>query len=68
MVVPESSPLRARLAVAAVEMTEVSHRLTLPATVEADRARTVKVLTPVTGRVTDLKVQLGARVVKGQAQ
>jgi cobalt-zinc-cadmium efflux system membrane fusion protein len=34
--------------------------------VEADPARTVKVLTPVTGRVTDLKVQLGARVAKGQ--
>jgi membrane fusion protein, heavy metal efflux system len=34
--------------------------------VEADPARTVKVLTPVTGRLTDLKVQLGARVAKGQ--
>jgi cobalt-zinc-cadmium efflux system membrane fusion protein len=66
IVVPEGSPLRGRLAVAAVEMTEVSHKLMLPATVEADPARTVKVLTPVTGRVTDLKVQLGARVVKGQ--
>jgi cobalt-zinc-cadmium efflux system membrane fusion protein len=66
IVVPEGSPLRARLAVAAVEMTEVSHKLVLPATIEADPARTVKVLTPVTGRVTDLKVQLGARVAKGQ--
>src|SRR6516164_6111964 len=66
MVVPEGSPLRTRLAVAAVEMTEVSHKLMLPATIEADPARTVKVLTPVTGRVTDLRVQLGARVTKGQ--
>jgi cobalt-zinc-cadmium efflux system membrane fusion protein len=66
IVVPEGSPLRVRLAVAAVEMTEVSHKLVLPATIEADPARTVKVLTPVTGRVTDLKVQLGARVAKGQ--
>jgi cobalt-zinc-cadmium efflux system membrane fusion protein len=66
IVVPEGSPLRTRLGVAAVEMMEVSHKLVLPAVVEADPARTVKVLTPVTGRVTDLKVQLGARVVKGQ--
>jgi cobalt-zinc-cadmium efflux system membrane fusion protein len=66
IVVPEGSALRARLGVAAVEMTEVAHKLVLPAIVEADPARTVKVLTPVTGRVTDLKVQLGARVVKGQ--
>jgi membrane fusion protein, heavy metal efflux system len=66
IVVPDGSPLRTRLAVAAVEMTEVAHKLVLPATVEADPARTVKVLTPVTGRVTDLKVQLGARVAKGQ--
>jgi cobalt-zinc-cadmium efflux system membrane fusion protein len=66
IVVPDGSPLRTRLAVASVEMTEVAHKLVLPATVEADPARTVKVLTPVTGRVTDLKVQLGARVVKGQ--
>jgi cobalt-zinc-cadmium efflux system membrane fusion protein len=66
IVVPATSPLRARLAVATVEMTQVSHKLVLPATVEADPARTVKVLPPVTGRVTDLKVQLGARVTKGQ--
>jgi RND family efflux transporter MFP subunit len=66
IVVPDGSPLRTRLGMVPVEMTEVSHRLVLPAAVEADPARTVKVLTPVTGRVTDLKVQLGARVAKGQ--
>src|SRR6516164_151182 len=66
MVVPEGSPLRTRLAVVTVEITEVSHKLMLPATIEADPARTVKVLTPVTGRVTDLKVHLGDRVTKGQ--
>jgi cobalt-zinc-cadmium efflux system membrane fusion protein len=66
IVVPDGSPLRTRLSVAAVEMTQVSHRLVLPAVVEADPARTVKVLTPVTGRLTDLRVPLGARVAKGQ--
>jgi cobalt-zinc-cadmium efflux system membrane fusion protein len=34
--------------------------------VEADPSRTVKVMPPVTGRVIDLKVQLGGRVVQGQ--
>jgi cobalt-zinc-cadmium efflux system membrane fusion protein len=66
IVVPDGSPLRTRLTVAPVEMTEVSHKLVLPALVEVDPARTVKVLPPVTGRVTDLKVQLGARVTSGQ--
>jgi cobalt-zinc-cadmium efflux system membrane fusion protein len=66
IVVPPASKLRARLSVATVEMTQVSHKLVLPATVEADPARTVKVLPPVAGRVVDLKVQLGARIVKGQ--
>jgi hypothetical protein len=31
IVVPEGSPLRTRLAVAAIEMTQVSHKLVLPA-------------------------------------
>jgi cobalt-zinc-cadmium efflux system membrane fusion protein len=47
-------------------MKEVSRTLVLPAVVEADPARTVKVLPPVAGRVIDLKVQLGARVTEGQ--
>jgi cobalt-zinc-cadmium efflux system membrane fusion protein len=40
--------------------------LQLPAIVEADPARTVKVLPPVAGRLIDLKVQLGGRVERGQ--
>jgi cobalt-zinc-cadmium efflux system membrane fusion protein len=34
--------------------------------VEADPSRTVKVMPPVTGRVIELKVQLGGRVLQGQ--
>ena len=41
--------------------------LLLPAVVEAEPARTVKVLPPVAGRVVELKVELGSRVVKDQA-
>ena len=64
--VPEASPLRTRLSVEAVVSKEVARTLVLPALVEADPTRTVKVLPPVAGRVIDLKVQLGARVVQGQ--
>jgi membrane fusion protein, heavy metal efflux system len=64
--VPPTSPLRTRLDIAAVENRSISRNLTLPAVVEADPARTAKVLPPVAGRVTELKVQLGARVTAGE--
>jgi membrane fusion protein, heavy metal efflux system len=66
IVVPDGSPLRTRLVLEDPVMKEVSHTLVLPAMVEADPTRTVKVMPPVTGRVIDLKVQLGGRVVQGQ--
>src|SRR6266478_4417933 len=64
--IPDGSPLRGKLTVGPVAQREIQRKLVLPAVVEADPARTVKVLPPVTGRVTDLKVQLGERVVQGQ--
>jgi membrane fusion protein, heavy metal efflux system len=63
--VPPTSPLRTRLDIAQIENRSISRNLTLPAVVEADPARTAKVLPPVAGRVTELKVQLGARVTAG---
>jgi cobalt-zinc-cadmium efflux system membrane fusion protein len=66
IVVPPDSPLRTRLVAEEPAMKEVSRTLVLPALVEADPIRTVKVLPPVAGRVIDLKVQLGARVAHGQ--
>ena len=66
IVVPPGSPLRTRLVLDQPSIKEVSHSLVLPALVEADPARTVKVMPPVAGRVIDLKVQLGVRVVQGQ--
>jgi cobalt-zinc-cadmium efflux system membrane fusion protein len=65
IVVPESSPLRTLLTVAPPAMKDVARTLVLPAVVEADPARTVRVMTPVTGRVTELKAQLGGRVTQG---
>ena len=64
--VPEGSPVRGKLAIGPVGEQEIQRKLVLPAIVEADPARTVKVLPPVTGRVTELMVQLGERVTQGQ--
>src|ERR1700723_1265473 len=63
--VPSGSPLRGKLAIVPVAEKEIQRSLVLPAVVEADPARTVKVLPPVAGRVIELKVELGARVAKG---
>jgi cobalt-zinc-cadmium efflux system membrane fusion protein len=62
IIVPENSPVRNKVQIEPVEERDVQRTLTLPAVVEADPARTVKVLPPVTGRVMELKVQLGERV------
>jgi cobalt-zinc-cadmium efflux system membrane fusion protein len=66
IVVPEGSPLRNKLAIDVVAETEVQRNLVLPAVVEADPARLVKVLPPLSGRITQLKVQLGEEVEQGQ--
>jgi membrane fusion protein, heavy metal efflux system len=64
--VPPTSPLRTRLDIAEIGNRSISRSLTLPAVVESDPGRTAKVLPPVAGRVTELKVQLGARVTAGE--
>ena len=66
IIVPDGSPLRGKLTIDAVALREVQRNLVLPAVVEADPARLVKVLPPVAGRITQLKVQLGEEVDKGQ--
>ena len=66
IVIPQGSSLRTRLLVADAVTKEIARSLILPAIVEADPARTVKVLPPVAGRVVGLKVQLGERVTEGQ--
>lgn len=66
IVIPESSPLRKRIAYEAVHAEPVSAKLVLPAVVESDPARTAAVLTPLGGRVLEIKVALGDRVRQGQ--
>jgi membrane fusion protein, heavy metal efflux system len=64
--IPQDSPLRSELTMAAVAAKEIQRRLTVTGVVEADPSRTVQVLAPVAGRVIDVKVQLGDRVVPAQ--
>jgi cobalt-zinc-cadmium efflux system membrane fusion protein len=66
IVIPESSPLRKRLTVTPAHAEAVSAKLVLPAVVESDPARTAAVLTPLGGRVVEIKVALGDRVHQGQ--
>jgi len=66
IVVPPESLLRSQLIVEPVVVKEVARELVLPGLVEADPARTVNVMPPVTGRIIDLMAQLGGRVTKDQ--
>ena len=64
--VPEGSALRARLTVIAAQTQPVVPKLVLPGVVESNPARTAAVLPALGGRVLELKVGLGERVVRGQ--
>jgi len=64
--VPEGSALRGRLGLEAASARPVNPKLSLPAVVESDPARTAAVLTPLGGRLIALKVALGDRVSRGQ--
>jgi cobalt-zinc-cadmium efflux system membrane fusion protein len=65
-IVPPDSELRSRLTVAAVGLRDEPRMVQLPATVEADPARTANILPPVAGRIVELRVHLGDHVTKGQ--
>lgn len=64
--IPEGSPLRGELTIASVAAKEIQHTLTLTGVVEAVPSRTVQVLAPIAGRVVDVKVQRGDRVIPDQ--
>jgi len=67
ILVPDGSALRKRLTVVPAPTQSVNARLVLPAILESDPARTAVVLPALGGRVLQLKVALGERVVRGQA-
>jgi cobalt-zinc-cadmium efflux system membrane fusion protein len=64
--IPDGSPLRERLTVMPVSIQSVDDKLVLPGVVESDPARTASVLTPLGGRLLQLRVALGDRVKAGQ--
>ena len=66
IVVPVGSALRTKLTIEPVAEQEIRRTLVLPAAVEADPSRLVKIVPPLTGRITQLKVQLGERVTANQ--
>jgi membrane fusion protein, heavy metal efflux system len=66
IVIPEGSPLRPRLTLSPASTNSIEPKLALPGMVESDPARTATVVPQLSGRVIDLKVRLGDRVVKGQ--
>jgi len=66
IVIPADSPLRSRIAFAPAATRSIGGRLSVPGTVEADPSRTIPVLTPLSGRLAELKVGLGDRVTAGQ--
>jgi cobalt-zinc-cadmium efflux system membrane fusion protein len=66
IVIPQGSTLRSRLVVQQVAVKSSPHSLVFPAAVEADPARTVNILPPVSGKVVKLSVRLGDHVAKGQ--
>jgi cobalt-zinc-cadmium efflux system membrane fusion protein len=66
LTVSEGSPLRSEIRTAPVTAKEIERTLELPARVEADPTRTVKVLPPAPGRIIDVKVQPGDRVGRQQ--
>ena len=66
ILVPEGSALRTRLSVIPAQAQRVVPNLVLPGVVESNPARTASVLPALAGRVLELKVALGERVVRGQ--
>jgi cobalt-zinc-cadmium efflux system membrane fusion protein len=66
IIVPAGSALRERLTVLPAQVESVRAKLLLPAVVESDPRRTSTVLTPLSGRVLEVKVALGDRVTPGQ--
>lgn len=65
LIVPEKSPLRKSLVVAAMSEQTVTVPFSLPSVVEADPSKLVKMLSPLAGRIVKLNKQLGDEVKAG---
>ena len=65
--VPEASPLRKSLQVAAVETVAIETPISAPGVIEAQLEKTVKVTAPLAGRIVKLERSLGDPVKAGDA-
>ncbi|NYE60704.1 cobalt-zinc-cadmium efflux system membrane fusion protein [Duganella sp. 1224] len=66
LTIPAQSPLRRALTVAAIDEQSIAAPFTLPALVEADPGRLVKVTPPLAGRIVSINKQLGDAVQAGE--
>lgn len=64
--VAASSPLRQALQVAAVQAAQVERPITVPAVIEADAGRLLRIAPPVAGRIVQMHKQLGDAVKRGE--
>lgn len=67
LTVPQASPLRKSVQVAAATEQTVERPLVVPAVVEVDPARLIKMVPPVSGRIVELRKGLGDSVRAGEA-
>lgn len=66
IIIPEHSPLRDQIVLQKVQESKCPHMISFPAIIEADPTRTINILPPLAGRLTELKVKLGETVKKNQ--
>jgi cobalt-zinc-cadmium efflux system membrane fusion protein len=66
VIIPEQSSLRSRLVLESTRADKVQSQLSATAVVEADPQRYANILTPFTGKLIKLHVQLGEAVTNGQ--
>ncbi|MES2102560.1 MAG: efflux RND transporter periplasmic adaptor subunit [Pseudomonadota bacterium] len=64
---PASSPLRKTITVTPVAELSIERAISVPGTIEADAARLIKVVPPVSGRIVQLNKRLGDTVKAGDA-
>lgn len=66
IIIPLHSPLRLQMKLKQVRLSNDPHIVSFPGAIEADPARTVNVLPPLTGRIFSLNVKLGEVVKHNQ--
>jgi len=66
VIVPPENPLAGRLQVEQVKLTTIHRKVAAPASVEADPARSAKIMPPLSGRVLQLFAHPGDSVQKAQ--